>query len=129
MKYKFTIIFFILLSPSIMFAQISSDSLQKQMLDKTPRWLSGPVIQVVEKIELFRKEHIKNFSEKKEELSNNIRKIEKLTPEERSKEWFVYLYFFAVSLSKFIFESQLLFYAIILVLIAVIARVIYTKVF
>jgi hypothetical protein len=129
MKYRVFTFFLILVFPLTIFAQVNSNSIKDQILDKTPEWLSKPVIKTVEKTELFRKEYINTFSSKKEEISNEIRKIEKLTPEERNKEWLVYLYFFIISAAKFLFESQLLFYAVILVLIAVISRFIYSKIF
>ncbi len=129
MKYRLFLILAFIIFPATIFAQVSSDSIKEQILDKTPSSISTPVIQAIQKTEAFRKEHITTFSSKKDELSNEIRKIEKLTPEERNKEWLVYLYFFAVSASKFLFESQLLFYAVILVLVAVVARFIYSKIF
>ena len=123
-------------------ASISVSQIKKNILEKTPEFISKPVIATVEMLENFRKTNSVLAKEKKQEFNQEVILLN--TPKESTtagtssvadpskfeiQKPFAYAKLFLMTFLTLIFEQKVLFYGLLAILTAVIFRFIWRKVF
>ncbi|KKR79440.1 MAG: hypothetical protein UU24_C0008G0003 [Candidatus Nomurabacteria bacterium GW2011_GWA2_40_9] len=128
--------------PSETPASISVSQIKKNILEKTPEFISKLIIATVEMLENFRKTNGVLAKEKKQEFNQEVILLN--TPKESTttgsssvadlskfeiEKPFAYAKLFLMTILTLIFEQKVLFYGFLLILMATIFRFIWRKIF
>ena len=117
-------------------AGTSISTIKKIIEEKTPDFITKPIVATANKLEDFRINANITGENKKEEIKNEIKALEtaKTTPKENAKtspllKPFKYVELFALSIFAFIFNNKIIFYGLLAIIVFFILRFIWKKIF
>ncbi len=141
----YTLLFFILLgSGRVVFAQAGTEAeagsqitnISNIIKEKTPEFISKPIIWLANKIETFRQGYSETLKTKKESLKKEITAVNETNQKpsitetkSRIEKPIRYILLFLVSLLLDIFSSQLLFYVCLTILVFLMLRFVWLRIF
>lgn len=112
---------------ALIHAETNVNAVQDKILAVTPEWVSKPIITTIERLEEFREKNIVLAKEKKQEFNQEVALLN--TSKFETQKFFAYAKLFLMTILTLILEQKVLFYGLLLILVATIFRFIWRKIF